>query len=77
MALYAILGERGQVVLTFGLAMAFYLIPGWVALAWLAPLTLAVLLRPDLGLALVAFSLSFFQAYKQLPSAAFPPSNWR
>lgn len=72
-ALYAILGERGQIVLTFGLALAFYLTPGWGALAWLTLLTLAVLLRPDLGLALVAFSLSFFQAYKQLPLGSVSP----
>jgi hypothetical protein len=72
-ALYAILGERGQIVLTFGLALAFYLAPGWGALAWLALLTLAVLLRSDLGLALVAFSLSFFQAYKQLPLGSVSP----
>ncbi|MCL4304240.1 MAG: O-antigen ligase family protein [Anaerolineae bacterium] len=72
-ALYAILGERGQVVLIFGLALAFYLIPGWGALVLLALLTLAILLRPDLGLALVAFSLSFFQAYKQLPLGSVSP----
>ncbi|MBE7551058.1 MAG: O-antigen ligase family protein [Anaerolineales bacterium] len=72
-ALYAILGERGQVVLTFGLALAFYLTPGWGALVWLSLLVLALLVRPDLGLALVAFSLSFFQAYKQLPLGSVSP----
>ncbi|GIK43257.1 MAG: hypothetical protein BroJett011_70900 [Chloroflexota bacterium] len=72
-ALYAILGERGQIVLTFGLALAFYLTPGWGALVLLALLTLTILLRPDLGLALVAFSLSFFQAYKQLPLGSVSP----
>lgn len=72
-ALYATLGERGQIGLTFGLVLAFYLTPGWGAVVWLAFLTLAVLLRPDLGLALVAFSLSFFQAYKQLPFGSLSP----
>jgi O-antigen ligase len=72
-ALYAILGERGQIGLTFGLALAFYLTPGWGAVVWLALLVLAVLVRPDLGLALVAFSLSFFQAYKQLSLGSVSP----
>ncbi|MFN8458985.1 MAG: O-antigen ligase family protein [Anaerolineae bacterium] len=73
LALYAILGERGQIVATFALALAFYLAPGWAGVALLLPLILAILLRPDLGLALVAFSLSFFQAAKQLPLGRFSP----
>lgn len=72
-ALYAILGERGQIIATFGLAIAFYLNPGWGAVVLLALLTLTILLRPDLGLVLVAFSLSFFQAYKQLPLGSVSP----
>jgi O-antigen ligase len=63
----AILGERGQVILTFALAIAFYLAPGWLGLILLLALAGAISWRPDLGLALVAFSLSFFQAPKQLP----------
>ncbi len=73
LALYALLGERGQIVATFVLAIAFYLATGWWSLALLLPLILAILLRPDLGLALVAFSLSFFQAAKQLPLGRVSP----
>ncbi|NJN93378.1 MAG: hypothetical protein HC875_04455 [Anaerolineales bacterium] len=72
-ALYAILGERGQIIVTFALAIAFYLTPGWGAVALLLLLALALLIRPDLGLALIAFSLSFFQAYKQLPFGSVSP----
>lgn len=72
-ALYAILGERGQIIATWVLAAAFYLSPGWPALLLLPILTLSILIRPDLGLALVAFTLSFFQAGKQLPIGTFSP----
>jgi hypothetical protein len=72
-ALYAILREPGQLWLTFGLALAFYLAPGFVALLLLPFLAVTILLRPDLGLALIAFSLSFFQAPKSLPLGTFSP----
>ncbi|MCK6625956.1 MAG: O-antigen ligase family protein [Anaerolineae bacterium] len=72
-ALYAILGERGQIIATFGLAITFYLTPGWGAVVLLLLLALALLARPDLGLALIAFSLSFFQAYKPLPFGSVSP----
>ncbi len=72
-ALYAILREPGQIVLTFVLTIGFYLAPGTIALAILPLLALVILLRPDLGLAVVAFSLSFFQAPKQLPVGGFSP----
>ncbi|MCQ3979625.1 MAG: hypothetical protein DPW09_39915, partial [Anaerolineae bacterium] len=72
-ALYAILGERGQIIATFGLAIAFYLTPGWGAVVLLLLLVLALLVRPDLGLALITFSLSFFQAYKPLPFGSVSP----
>jgi O-antigen ligase len=70
---YTTLGERAQVALTFTLAVAFYVAPGWFGVALLLPTILLILLRPDLGLVLVAFSLSFFQSPKQLPFAAFSP----
>ncbi len=72
-ALFAILGPRGQLVVTFALALAVYLLPGWGSLLFLPLLALAVLIRPDLGLALVAFTLSFFLAYKQWPIGSFSP----
>jgi hypothetical protein len=64
-------GETGQVAVTFILAIAFYLAPAGLALALLLPLITIILYRPDLGLALIAFSLSFFQAPKQLPTGPF------
>ena len=73
-ALYAaIFGERGHLIITFTLAIGFYLAPGWAALALLPLLALTILLRPDLGLVLIVFSLSFFQAPKQLPFGSFAP----
>lgn len=70
---YNRLGERGHVMITFGLAIGFYLAPGWVALGLLPFVVLALILRPDLGLAVVAFSLSFFQMPKVLPLRAIDP----
>ena len=72
-ALYAVIGSRGQFLITFGLAAAFYLSPSLASLLLLPLLALAVLLRPDLGLALTVFSLSFFQALKPLPGRAVSP----
>lgn len=72
-AVYTIVGVRGQLWITFGLAAAFYLAPPLASLFLLPLLALAVLLRPDLGLALTAFSLSFFQALKPLPGRAVSP----
>lgn len=73
-ALYAaIFGERGHLIITFALAIGFYLAPGWAALALLPLLALTILPRPDLGLVLIAFSLSFFQASKQLPFVSVAP----
>lgn len=60
--------EAVQVATIFVLALAFYVSPVDLARLLLVPLALAVLYRPDLGLALLAFSLSFFQAPKQLPA---------
>ncbi len=70
---YNRLGETGHIALTFGLAAALYLSSGLPALALLALLGLAVLFRPDLGLALTAFSLSFFLRPVALPGAAVSP----
>lgn len=72
-ALYNRLGERNHIILTFALALVFYVTPGEVSLALLPLLALAVLIRPDLGLLLVAFTLSFHQAAKQLPFRAISP----
>ncbi len=68
---FALPGETAQVVATFTLAIAFYLAPDGLAMGLLLPLAIAILCRPDLGLALIAFSLSFFQAPKQLPIGPF------
>lgn len=72
-ALYARLHEPGHLLLTFGLALAFYLAPGFIALLLLPFLALTILFRPDLGLALIVFSLSFFQISKELPLGTFSP----
>ena len=72
-ALYAMLGETGQIIVTFALAAGLYLATGTLALMLLPALALAILLRPDLGLVLIAFSLSFFQRPVQLPIGSFSP----
>ena len=59
--------ERVQVGIIFGLAVAVYFAPDRIALGLPALLALAIIYRPDLGLALIAFSLSFFQASRPLP----------
>lgn len=63
--------DPAQVAIIFGLALAFYLAPAGLSLMLLAPLALAIIARPDIGLALIAFSLSFFQAPKQLPVGTY------
>ena len=70
---YTSLEERQHILITFALAIIFYLTPSWVAILILPILALAILLRPDLGLAVVIFSLSFFQARKQLSFGDFSP----
>jgi O-antigen ligase len=68
---YARLPERTQITITFALALGFYFVPGKAALALFPLLAFFILLRPDLGLALIAFNLSFFQVPKQLPVGTF------
>jgi O-antigen ligase len=70
---YLSLPDHIQVIVIFTLAFGFYLAPGWLALSLLLPLTLCLFLRPDLGLTLVAFSLSFFLISKPLPVGVFLP----
>ncbi len=70
---YNKLGEASQLALTIGLALVFYFAPGPLALLLLPAVALAIFLRPDFGLMLIAFSLSFFQAPKQLPLKSFSP----
>ncbi len=65
------LNEWQQITLVFGLALGFYFAPGGPAWILFALLALSILYRPDLGLALIAFSLSFFQAPKQLSGVVF------
>ncbi len=72
-ALYAILGERGQIIVTFGLAAGVYLMPDMAGLALLPLLALAILLRPDLGLAVVTLATFFFQLPIRLPIGSFSP----
>ncbi|MBN1218131.1 MAG: O-antigen ligase family protein [Anaerolineae bacterium] len=70
---YAYLGERVHISLTFALALAFFFAPPTLSLILLPLLGLVILLRPDLGLVLIAFTLSFFQVPKQLPRQSFSP----
>ena len=64
---YLDLSERRQILILAGLAAAFLLAPNGMALILFFPLALVILLRPDLGLALTAFNLSFFLVTKALP----------
>ncbi|MCB9076308.1 MAG: O-antigen ligase family protein [Anaerolineaceae bacterium] len=72
-AFYNILGERGQLLLTFGLAAVIFLAQGIIALVLLPLLTLLILLRPDLGLALVTLAIFLFEIPLRLPIGAFSP----
>jgi hypothetical protein len=70
---YLELAEPIQIALLFTLALGFFLAPGNIALLLLLPLAAAILLRPDLGLALVTFNFSFFLLAKPLPLGLFLP----
>ena len=72
-ALYNILGERGHFFITFGLAAVIFLTQGFIALVLLPLLTLLILLRPDLGLALVTLAIFLFEIPLRLPIGAFSP----
>jgi O-antigen ligase len=72
-ALYAILGERGQMVVMLALAVTIFVMQGWAGLALLPLLALAILLRPDLGLALMALAIYFAQIPLRLPVISFSP----
>ena len=72
-ASYALLGERGQIAVTFALAVTLYFLPSTLALLILPLPALAILLRPDLGLMLIAFAIFFFQTPVQLPVGSFSP----
>ena len=64
---YLTLGTPIHLAILSGCALAFYLAPGTLlSLALLGLLFLAILPRPDLGLALVAFSIPFFLLPKSL-----------
>jgi O-antigen ligase len=66
-ARYLAMGTAAHLLLLAAAAAAFYLAPGSLpSLALLGLLFLAILPRPDLGLALVAFSLPFFLIPKPL-----------
>jgi O-antigen ligase len=67
------LNDPAQITTIFALALAFYFAPGVISLLLLPILALAILLRPDLGLVLIVFSLSFFQAPKSLLIKSFSP----
>lgn len=67
LAHYESLGTAPQLALLFVAVLVFYFAPGTLpSLAGLALLFAAILPRPDLGLALVAFSLPFFLLPKSL-----------
>ena len=72
-ALYAIRGERGHLILTFGLAVVIFLMQGLIALALLPLLALLIVLRPDIGLALVTLAFFLFEIPLRLPIGAFSP----
>jgi hypothetical protein len=72
-ARYGLLGDRSHVAITFLLALSLYFAPGVLALVILPLLALAILLRPDVGLALVAFATFFYQTPVRLPVGAFSP----
>ncbi|GAB4457413.1 MAG: hypothetical protein Kow0031_38330 [Anaerolineae bacterium] len=55
------------------LAAALYFVPPPVALLLVALLALPVLLRPDIGLALIAFASFFYQTPLRLPVVSFSP----
>jgi hypothetical protein len=68
---YLALSTPIHLLVLAGTALAFYAAPGtFPSLALLIPFFLAVLARPDLGLALVAFSLPFFLLTKSLGGQA-------
>jgi len=56
---YTSFSEIIQIIIIFALAIGFYMAPDKLKLPLLVPLALTIILRPDLGLALIAFSLSF------------------
>ncbi len=72
-ALYTPLGERGQIVITIALAVTIYWFQGLLALLLLPLLALAILLRPDLGLAVITLAIFFFQVPLRLPLGSFSP----
>ncbi len=55
------LSDTRQIVIFIGLAITFYLAPQSIATILFIPLVAIILYRPDLGLVLIVFSLSFFQ----------------
>ncbi len=58
---YHAMPESFQLAMTIATALVFYLSPWpFVSLPALAPLTISIFLRPDIGLALVAFSIPFY-----------------
>jgi hypothetical protein len=71
--LYAILAERGQIIVTFALAAGIYILQGVAGLLLLPLLGLTVMLRPDLGLVLVTVAIFFFQFPVRLPIGSFSP----
>jgi O-antigen ligase len=70
-ALYNRLNNYQQIGLTFGLVLAFYFLPGPLALAILPLLLLTFLLRLETGLMVLSFGISFFLAKKSLPGGTF------
>ncbi len=72
-SLFAIFGQKGQAIVIFGLAAAIYLWQGMIGLALLPVLALAILIRPDLGLAVITVAIFFFQLPIQFPIGGFSP----
>lgn len=60
-------GESALLVLALITGAGLYLSSGWVTLLFLLPLIVVILLRPDLGVLLIAFSLSFLPNEVHLP----------
>jgi len=70
---YLALPDNVQIAITLALAVTFYFASSGLTLVLLPLLVLALLLRPDLGLALICFNLSFFLLTKPTPLGNYLP----
>ena len=64
-AWYGRFGELAHMGVTFAIAIELYLTSAWALLG--LPLALSIFLRPDVGLTLIAFGLSFLPTHSPSP----------